>query len=116
MHVNESLVNPVTFVRDLKERAGYNTGMFGKYLNVMPDSVPPGFDAWMANGGGNYIKPAFQIMNVTDLVPGMQPTGKLDCWNGANHSHDAGYAIALLQTNAGLLQALEVQDVIRSMM
>eukprot|EP00750_Incisomonas_marina_P015751 INCI186.1.p1 GENE.INCI186.1~~INCI186.1.p1 ORF type:complete len:603 (+),score=92.86 INCI186.1:106-1914(+) len=91
MHVNESLVNPVTFVRDLKERAGYNTGMFGKYLNVMPDSVPPGFDAWMANGGGNYIKPAFQIMNVTDLVPGMQPTGKLDCWNGANHSHDAGY-------------------------
>jgi len=91
MHVNESLVNSDTFVKDLKEKAGYNTGMFGKYMNVMPTSVPPGFDVWMANGGGNYIAPEFQIMNVTGLVPGMQPSGDYDCWLGGNHTHDAGY-------------------------
>eukprot|EP00976_Prorocentrum_cordatum_P064623 1177564-Prorocentrum_minimum.AAC.1 len=64
MHVNESHVNANTFVRDLHERGGYTTGMFGKYMNIMPESVPPGFDAWLANGGGNYVAPKFQMYNV----------------------------------------------------
>jgi N-acetylglucosamine-6-sulfatase len=91
MHINETYVNQNTFVRDLKEQAGYNTGMFGKYMNVMPPDVPPGFDAWMANGGGNYIAPQFQMMNVTGLVPGMQPSGKQNCWPGAGHAQDPSY-------------------------
>jgi hypothetical protein len=33
-------------------------------MNVMPKTVPPGFDAWMGNGGGNYIAPAFQTKNL----------------------------------------------------
>ena len=33
--------------------------MFGKYLNIVPDFVPNGFDVWMANGGGTYIAPSF---------------------------------------------------------
>ena len=36
MHVNETYVNQHTFVRDLSEQANYHTGMFGKYMNVMP--------------------------------------------------------------------------------
>lgn len=39
------------------EGAGYKVGMFGKYLNNVPNFVPVGFDAFMANGGGNYIAP-----------------------------------------------------------
>ena len=52
-------VNNYTFARYLKEEAGYKVGMFGKYLNTFPQNgyVPPGFDAWLANGGGNYIAP-----------------------------------------------------------
>ena len=91
MHVNETLVNENTFVRDLKEKAGYNTGMFGKYMNVMPTSVPPGFDAWMANNGGNYVAPSFQMMNVTGLIPGLQPSGKHGCWNNPAHAKDPAY-------------------------
>ena len=30
--------------------------MFGKYLNKVPDFVPTGFDAWMANNGGNMAR------------------------------------------------------------
>lgn len=91
MHVNSSFVYENTFVRDLKEKAGYNTGLFGKFMNSMPQSAPPGFDAWMANGGGNYTAPSFQMMNVTDLIPGLTPSGKQNCWQGANHSNDPGY-------------------------
>ena len=29
------------------EEAGYTVGLFGKYLNEMPKTVPPGFDAWL---------------------------------------------------------------------
>ena len=48
MHVDEAAVNNnFSFAIALKEKAGYNTGMFGKYMNVMPSSVPPGWDAWM---------------------------------------------------------------------
>lgn len=58
MHVNEALVNNYTFASRLAANAGYRVGMFGKYLNVCPDSnnVPPGFDAWFANGGGDYYR------------------------------------------------------------
>jgi N-acetylglucosamine-6-sulfatase len=59
MHVDETLVNNNTFAKYLMQDAGYTVGMFGKYLNNVPDFTPIGFDAWMANGGGNYIAPAF---------------------------------------------------------
>ena len=59
MHVDENLVNNNTFAKYLAENAGYTVGMFGKYLNNVPNFVPVGFDAWMANGGGNYIAPSF---------------------------------------------------------
>merc|ERR1712137_697353 len=70
MHVNETLVNGNTFARVLNEQAGYTVGMFGKYLNVMPDAVPPGFDAWLANGGGDYIAPNFLTKNIDGLPDG----------------------------------------------
>ena len=74
MHVDEDKVNNATFARYLSEGAGYKVGMFGKYLNNVPNYVPMGFDAWMANGGGDYIAPAFSTAN----VPGM-PDGR---WRG----------------------------------
>ena len=64
MHVNETDVNGATFAKRLSEEAGYSVGMFGKYLNNVPDKVPPGFDAWLANGGGNYIAPMFNTANL----------------------------------------------------
>lgn len=69
MHVNYSKVNDDTFVRRLHD-AGYMTGMFGKYLNVMPEKVPPGFDVWFANGGGDYIAPRFMTKGVDGLPEG----------------------------------------------
>jgi arylsulfatase A-like enzyme len=69
MHVNETLVNSDTFARHLKERGGYTVGVFGKYLNVMPATVPVGFDAWMANGGGKYLGPAFMTKNINFTTP-----------------------------------------------
>ena len=47
MHVNYSKVNDATFAKTLSEEAGYTVGLFGKYLNEMPKTVPPGFDAWL---------------------------------------------------------------------
>ena len=32
--------------------AGWQVGMFGKYLNNNPRTPPPGIDAYMTNGGG----------------------------------------------------------------
>lgn len=90
MHVNEGYVNENTFVKDLHD-SGYATGMFGKYMNVMPKSVPPGFDAWMANGGGNYVAPKFQMYNVEGLIPGLVATPRnYGCWN-ENHASDERY-------------------------
>jgi len=74
MHVNYTLVNNNTFAKTLQEEAGYTVGMFGKYLNEMPADVPPGFDAWLANGGGTYLAPAFHTKNIDGL-----PDGK---WKG----------------------------------
>lgn len=70
MHVNYTYVNDNTFAKLLQEQAGYTVGMFGKYLNEMPKTVPPGFDAWLANGGGSYIAPAFQTKNIDGLPDG----------------------------------------------
>lgn len=70
MHVNYTLVNENTFVRALKENAGYATGMFGKYVNEMPKEVPPGFDAWFANGGGSYMNPGFDVLGIDGLPDG----------------------------------------------
>ena len=92
MHVNESLVNSDTFAKYLKEEAGYTVGMFGKYLNNMPpgkDFVPPGFDAWMANGGGNYINPQFDTMNLEFLEP------KMHVPNGRN-THVGNYSTSII--------------------
>eukprot|EP00930_Biecheleria_cincta_P015223 TRINITY_DN12775_c0_g1_i2.p1 TRINITY_DN12775_c0_g1~~TRINITY_DN12775_c0_g1_i2.p1 ORF type:complete len:587 (-),score=86.87 TRINITY_DN12775_c0_g1_i2:20-1537(-) len=70
MHVNYSKVHPNTFGRILKEQGGYATGMFGKYVNEMPSTVPPGWDAWLANGGGDYIAPLFQTKGISGLPDG----------------------------------------------
>lgn len=39
-------------------------GLFGKYLNTfVPLCPPPGISpgAWLANGGGNYMNPEFNV-------------------------------------------------------
>lgn len=85
MHVDEDLVHNHTFMRSLNEDAGYATGLFGKYLNVMPDHTagadkprdgsrgapdvvtPAGFTAFMGNPGGDYIAPEFETHGLSDL-------------------------------------------------
>jgi len=62
MHVNMNLVHNSTFALALQSR-GYRTGLFGKYSNAMPTYVPLGWDAWLANAGGTYMSPSFQILN-----------------------------------------------------
>ena len=82
MHVDEDKVNAATFAKSLKEDAGYTVGMFGKYMNVMPKTVPAGFDAWMGNGGGNYIAPSFQTSGLegfTGIKDGM--------WHGTSKNY-----------------------------
>ena len=66
MHVNVTQINDNTFARHLNESGGYRVGMFGKYLNAIPNmrDVPRGFDAWMANGGGRYLAPQFSTANL----------------------------------------------------
>jgi hypothetical protein len=78
MHVDETIVNNATFAKYLNESAGYRVGMFGKYLNTVPNYVPPGFHTWMANGGGTYIAASFSVNN----LPGV-PNGKLQLSNSA---------------------------------
>ena len=69
MHVDENKVNNTTFAKYLSE-AGYTVGMFGKYLNNVPSYVPLGYDAWLANGGGDYISPSFSTYNIDGLPNG----------------------------------------------
>jgi len=76
MHVNYTTVNENHFLKILKEEAGYTTGLFGKYVNVMPKSPPEGFDAWLANGGGDYIGPEFQAKNIDGIVDGKVKFGE----------------------------------------
>jgi hypothetical protein len=71
MHVDEERVNNATFAKELSH-AGYAVGMFGKYMTArMQKDVPPGFDVWFSNGGGNYMAPIFQTKNVAGLLPGL---------------------------------------------
>mmetsp|Transcript_85128 Transcript_85128/g.214647 ORF Transcript_85128/g.214647 Transcript_85128/m.214647 type:complete len:600 (+) Transcript_85128:84-1883(+) len=70
MHVDYEQVYNNSFVRVLQEQGGYTTGLFGKYVNVMPKKPPPGFDAWLANAGGDYIAPSFQTKNIDGLPDG----------------------------------------------
>jgi N-acetylglucosamine-6-sulfatase len=84
MHVNEDLVNNKTFAKYLSERASYKVGMFGKYLNNVPNFVPVGFDAWMANGGGDYIAPSFATANVPGLPDGHYHFNISDCESHMN--------------------------------
>lgn len=80
MHINEDLVNNQTFALYLHNQ-GYTVGMFGKYLNSNPkaNQVPPGIDAYMTNGGGNYMAPQFDTKGVADLAPYFMQDGS---WNG----------------------------------
>jgi len=66
MHVQEKLVNNFTLAAHLS-KAGYTVGMFGKYLNNCPNSPPPGFDVWFANGGGSYFSPQFATKNLEEF-------------------------------------------------
>lgn len=71
MHVNYTIVNQHNFPKILKEEAGYATGLFGKYTNVLPSvGAAPGFDAWLANGGGDYIAPSFKTQGIDGLPDG----------------------------------------------
>ena len=78
MHVNTSLVQDHTFAPYLRD-AGYTVGLFGKYLNYPADwkHVPKGFDAWFANGGGDFLAPRFYSMSLESLG---YPDGN---WQGA---------------------------------
>jgi arylsulfatase A-like enzyme len=45
-------------------RAGYRTGLVGKYINQFPNTagqgyIPPGWDYWVSPKGGNYMYNAF---------------------------------------------------------
>eukprot|EP01064_Diplonema_japonicum_P016857 TRINITY_DN248_c5_g1_i1.p1 TRINITY_DN248_c5_g1~~TRINITY_DN248_c5_g1_i1.p1 ORF type:complete len:524 (+),score=102.46 TRINITY_DN248_c5_g1_i1:47-1618(+) len=71
MHVDEDLVNNATMAKVLKEGAGYTVGIFGKYLNSCPDKAPEGFDAYFANGGGDYFSPSFAVEGVEGFADGM---------------------------------------------
>ena len=61
MHVKDT-VNNGSFAMNL-QAAGYTTGLFGKYLNAMPDYVPLGWDMWHANDGGTYVSPTFHLLD-----------------------------------------------------
>lgn len=38
-----------------------------RYLNECPDTAQPGWDAWLANGGGSYYNPEFAVENIDGL-------------------------------------------------
>ena len=82
MHVNTSLVHNHSFALHL-QNVGYTVGLFGKYLNWPADwhHVPAGFDAWFANGGGDYLAPRFIVSNLTGLG---YPDGP---WQGTEHDY-----------------------------
>jgi arylsulfatase A-like enzyme len=84
MHVDEQKVNNATFAKYLAEGAGYTVGMFGKYMNVMPKTVPAGFDAFMGNGGGTYLSPEFQTSGISQLPGVMIPDGN---WQGTKDNY-----------------------------
>ena len=65
MHVDAGVDRPLQtswlFAPHLS-KAGYNVGLFGKYLNAdVPVCGPPGINKWLANGGGDYYNPTFSL-------------------------------------------------------
>jgi hypothetical protein len=92
MHVDERAVHNFTFARALAARGGYATGLFGKYLNDMPASAPPGFDAWLANAGGDYVAPKFETAGLEDAC-GLADGG----WNGTARPHATRAAVGVSQ-------------------
>ena len=83
MCVADDKVNNYTFAADLA-RAGYEVGMFGKYLNSWSGKIQPGFSRWFANGGGSYFNTTFN--------DDRSPTGLFH----ANASFYAGYQTSIL--------------------
>ena len=108
MHVNESKVEKENFVRDLHD-AGYTTALIGKYLNTMPNEVPPGFDVWLANDGGTYIAPWFQMYNTSFLeMEGLTMAHRdhHECWND-KFSDDNATTTRRLHENNEYMLAIE---------
>lgn len=94
MHTDDLKVQDNTFAKYLAP-AGYKVGLFGKYLNNWDfevrhcpftvhlvtchclslsfhgaaQVVPQGFDAWLANGGGDYFGPQFQTKDAGGGIP-----------------------------------------------
>jgi hypothetical protein len=74
----------------------------GKYLNNMPGKntvgnggtvshgtyVPAGFDAWLGNGGGNYISPSFNTQNIS--------FGEYSLPDGMWHGTEDNYSTAVI--------------------
>eukprot|EP01060_Flectonema_neradi_P023355 TRINITY_DN315_c0_g2_i5.p1 TRINITY_DN315_c0_g2~~TRINITY_DN315_c0_g2_i5.p1 ORF type:complete len:524 (+),score=126.69 TRINITY_DN315_c0_g2_i5:42-1574(+) len=77
MHIDEATVSNYTMAKTLSD-AGYKVGMFGKYLNYFEGPPAPGFDAWLANGGGNYFSPQFFTKGITGLPDGSVTFNKTD--------------------------------------
>lgn len=49
------------------QRAGYRTGLVGKYINQFPNTagplfIPPGYDFWVSPKGGNYMYSYFDYL------------------------------------------------------
>eukprot|EP00937_MAST-01D_sp_MAST-1D-sp2_P000673 g673.t1 len=83
MCVDEQKVNPVSFAVDLAN-VGYDVGMFGKHLNNCPQTMPPGFSRWFANGGGDFFNTTFFDDRATGGV------------TRTNASFHAGYQTSIL--------------------
>lgn len=68
---NSELLMERTFVQRL-HRAGYHTGLVGKFLNPWDGSPWPGFDYWVAFPGGasRYFDPLLNINGRRREVPG----------------------------------------------
>ena len=101
MHVDEDKVNNVTFAPQL-QKAGYTVGMFGKYLNNCPGNPPPGWDVWLANGGGDYYNPNFAVKNV-DGVPdsGGREVGGFPLGSNYTTSVVGNYSVRWIEKVAG---------------
>lgn len=67
MHVDMDRVHNNTFVVSL-QKAGYQTGLFGKYVNAMPNYCPKGWNTFMGNDGGSYLNPKFQLCGDVPVV------------------------------------------------
>jgi N-acetylglucosamine-6-sulfatase len=68
-HVNLTSVTEGNFAHILQEKAGYTTGMFGKYEECLDgDNITSGWDAWFCRaGGGVYINPTYRIKGILGM-------------------------------------------------